>query len=189
MTTNPNQQATETVYKATAESLKLAVQSARSARELGEEQARATRDLVRKTLPREVLPYFEASERFMDVQVETADRFLNAVNEQVQSLVSRPPQQQTDEVAKLVQAQVQLAAGQYEALAKIAKVQFDTVFATTSNLMPKELAPLVEQSRAAFEKQQELFQKTFQGLTQAVEIASAATGGKTIATGPAKRKK
>ncbi|MGH6693007.1 MAG: hypothetical protein ACREF4_20255 [Gammaproteobacteria bacterium] len=187
MTTDPTKQATETVYKATAESLRLAIQSARSARELAEEQARATRDIVRKTLPREALPYFEASERFLDVQVETADRFLNAVNEQVQSLASRPPQAQTEEVTKLVQAQMKLAAEQYEALAKIAKVQFDSVFATTSTLVPKEVAPLVAQSRAAFERQQELYQRTFQGLSQAVEISAQAAGKSSAA--PAKKRK
>jgi len=53
----------------------------------------------------ELLPYFEASERFVDLQVETADRFLSAVTDQVKKLATTPPTAQTDQMQKLVQAQ------------------------------------------------------------------------------------
>src|SRR3990172_8283297 len=119
--TDPTIQATETMYKTTADSLKLALESARGAREFAEEQARATREIVKKSLPRELLPYFEASERFVDLQVETADRFLSAVTDHVKKLATTPPTAQTDQMQKLVQAQVKLAAEQYETLQRITK--------------------------------------------------------------------
>ena len=129
-TTETVTEATETVYKATAEGLKLALRSARGVRELADEQSRATRELVRKTLPREVLPYFEAGERFVDLQVETADRFLGNVTSQVEKLVTTPPTAGNEEVTKLVQAQVKLAADQYETLSRLARTQYESVVNT-----------------------------------------------------------